>query len=151
MLEDTIQENIQIKTKLGENKNISEDSTWTGRINGYLATTCFGIHLLKFTWFDIERHVLIPGKSSPDDPNPKIQKWFKSKRKRKSKDYKKSWQKIARNQNYVCPTCRESLFNGEELHVHHIIPKSKGGKDTYKNLQLVHLMCHQQIHYGKPA
>ncbi|MBE9217181.1 group II intron reverse transcriptase/maturase [Plectonema cf. radiosum LEGE 06105] len=110
-----------------------------------------GIHLLKFTWFDIERHVLIPGKSSPDDPNPEIQKWFKSKRKRKSKDYKKSWQKIARNQNYVCPTCRESLFNGEELHVHHIIPKSKGGKDTYKNLQLVHLMCHQQIHYGKPA
>ncbi|MEO1432849.1 MAG: HNH endonuclease signature motif containing protein [Cyanobacteria bacterium J06633_8] len=51
----------------------------------------------------------------------------------------------------MCPTCRESLFNGEELHVHHIIPKSKGGKDTYKNLQLVHLMCHQQIHYGKPA
>ena len=109
-----------------------------------------GIHLLKFTWFDIKRHVLIPGLSSPDDPNPKIQKWFKEKRKRDSQDYQKSWQKIAKNQHFVCPVCKESLFNREELHVHHVIPKSEGGKDTYKNLQLVHLMCHQRIHYGPP-
>lgn len=24
--------------------------------------------------------------------------------------------------------------------------RSKGGKDTYSNLALVHLLCHQQIH-----
>ncbi|WP_267876599.1 HNH endonuclease [Moorena producens] len=46
--------------------------------------------------------------------------------------------------------CQESLFNTEELHVHHVIPKSKGGLDNYKNLQLVHILCHQRIHYGKP-
>ena len=107
-----------------------------------------GIHLLKFTWFNIERHILIPGKSSPDNPDPEIQKWFRQKRKRDSKNHKKSWQKIAKNQEYICPVCKESLFNTEELHVHHIIPKSKGGKDTYTNLQLVHFMCHQRIHYG---
>ncbi|NEO74461.1 group II intron reverse transcriptase/maturase [Moorena sp. SIO3H5] len=109
-----------------------------------------GIHLLKFSWFNIERHVLIPGKSSPDDPDPEIQKWFISKRKRDSRNQKKSWQKIAKNQHFVCPVCQESLFNTEELHVHHVIPKSKGGLDNYKNLQLVHILCHQRIHYGKP-
>ena len=107
-----------------------------------------GIHLLKFTWFKIQRHVLIPGLSTPDDPNPEVQQWFKEHRKRQSKNYKNSWQKLSKNQNFVCPRCKESLFNGEQLHTHHIIPKSKGGKDTYKNLQLVHLICHQQIHYS---
>lgn len=110
-----------------------------------------GIHLLKFSWFKIERHVLIPGLSSPDDPTPDTQKWFRENRKRESKNHKESWQKISKNQNFICPVCKESLFNGEDLHVHHIVPKSEGGRDTYKNLQLVHLMCHQQIHYGKAS
>lgn len=107
-----------------------------------------GIHLLKFTWFKIKRHVLVPGLSSPDDPNREVKQWFKDKRKRQSQNYKSSVQKLAKNQNFVCPKCKESLFNGETLHTHHIIPKSNGGKDTYKNLQLVHLFCHQQIHHG---
>ena len=107
-----------------------------------------GIHLLKFSWFKVKRHVLVPGLSSPDDPNPEVQQWFRVKRKRQSQNYKSSEQKLAKKQNYVCPKCKESLFNGEQLHIHHIIPKSIGGKDTYNNLQLVHLFCHQQIHYS---
>lgn len=109
-----------------------------------------GVHLLKFTWFNIERHRLIPGLYSPDDPSLEVQKWLREARKRQAKNHKQSWQKIAKGQNYVCPVCHESLFNGEHLHTHHQIPKSRGGKDTYSNLRLVHLMCHQQIHYGKP-
>ncbi|MBW4638617.1 MAG: HNH endonuclease [Gloeocapsa sp. UFS-A4-WI-NPMV-4B04] len=35
--------------------------------------------------------------------------------------------------------CGESLYNGEELHLHHVKPKSEGGKDTYNNLRLLHL------------
>ncbi len=107
-----------------------------------------GIHLLKFSWFKIKRHVLVPGLSSPDDPNPEVQQWFKDKRKRESQNRKSSEQKLAKKQNYVCPKCKETLFNGEQLHIHHIIPKSIGGKDTYNNLQMVHLFCHQQIHYS---
>ena len=43
----------------------------------------------------------------------------------------------------------DSLHNGEELHVHHVIPKSQGGEDTVSNLTLVHLYCHQQIHQSR--
>ncbi|WP_293165947.1 reverse transcriptase domain-containing protein [Okeania sp. SIO2C9] len=106
-----------------------------------------GAYINKFSWFKIERHRLIPGLHCPDDPNPEVQQWFREKGARQSRDKNESWQKIAKNQKYVCPVCNESLFNGELTHVHHKIPKSMGGRDTYSNLVHVHLMCHQQIHH----
>ncbi|RCJ20720.1 hypothetical protein A6S26_26145 [Nostoc sp. ATCC 43529] len=32
--------------------------------------------------------------------------------------------------------------DGDKLEVDHIIPKAKGGKDTYSNFQLLHRHCH---------
>ena len=46
----------------------------------------------------------------------------------------------------VCPICNEELFNGENLHRHHIIPKKDGGKFVFSNLSLLHLPCHYKIH-----
>ena len=105
-----------------------------------------GRHLLKFSWFNIERHTLVQGKSSPDDPS--LKEYWKQRNLAKAKDHAKSIQKIAQKQGCVCPICGDSLFNGEEIHKHHKIPRTAGGKDTYSNLQLVHLYCHQQIHSG---
>jgi 5-methylcytosine-specific restriction endonuclease McrA len=48
--------------------------------------------------------------------------------------------------HYPLDVYTSTLFNDEELHVHHRIPKAQGGKDTYGNLVLVHAFCHQQIH-----
>ncbi|MGQ4809829.1 hypothetical protein NKDENANG_03265 [Candidatus Entotheonellaceae bacterium PAL068K] len=56
---------------------------------------------------------------------------------------------MAARQKDKCPICSDSLHNGEEIHSHHVVPKSNGGKDTLSNLILVHLYCHQQIHKGK--
>ncbi|NOT53087.1 MAG: group II intron reverse transcriptase/maturase [Deltaproteobacteria bacterium] len=102
-----------------------------------------GIVLQKFAWFPIERHVMVKGESSPDDP--RLTEYWAKRNAEKRKDLAPSLQKVAQNQKCVCPVCRESLFNGEELHTHHVIPKSQGGKDTYTNLKLVHLYCHQQV------
>ena len=103
-----------------------------------------GAYLTKFSWYKIERHTLVKGKSSPDDPN--LKEYWKVREKAKAKELLPSYQKIAKKQGFVCPTCGESLFNGEEIHKHHIIPRHQGGKDAYSNLRLVHLFCHQQIH-----
>ena len=54
---------------------------------------------------------------------------------------------MARKQGGTCPVCGEPLSNGEELAVHHKKPISEGGTDNYSNLQLLHLYCHQQIHF----
>lgn len=105
-----------------------------------------GKYLLKFSWFKIDRHILVKGKSSPDDPS--LKDYWKKRELAKAKDHAPSIQKMAQKQSCVCPICGNSLFNGEEIHKHHKIPKIDGGKDTYSNLQLVHLLCHQQIHLG---
>lgn len=105
-----------------------------------------GDFLLKFSWFKIERHTLVRGKASTDDPS--LKSYWEDREKKKIKILIPSYQKIAKKQGCKCPKCGQSLFNGEKTHKHHIIPKSEGGKDTYSNLQLVHLLCHQQIHLG---
>jgi RNA-directed DNA polymerase len=33
-------------------------------------------------------------------------------------------------------------MSGSEYQVDHVIPRSKGGKDSYDNLQLLHTHCH---------
>ena len=103
-----------------------------------------GNHILKFNWFNIERHCLVIGTNSPDDPA--LRQYWLERASKKVKDLIPSHQKVAKNQQYVCQRCGESLFNGEELHIHHRIPRSQGGKDTYKNLEYLHLYCHQQTH-----
>jgi len=103
-----------------------------------------GIILLKFSWFSIDRHVLVSGAASPDDP-ALVEYWAKRSRMR-TRTLSPSMQKLARQQGYVCQTCGEPLMNGEELQVHHRLPKSQGGTDGYHNLELDHLYCHQQLH-----
>jgi RNA-directed DNA polymerase len=103
-----------------------------------------GIHLLKLSWFPIERHGLVKGKASPDDPS--LREYWQKRNAAKAKNLMPNREKVARKQSGLCPVCRVSLFNGEELQIHHKKPRKEGGKDTYSNLQLLHLYCHQQVH-----
>jgi len=103
-----------------------------------------GKYLLRFNWFAIERHVLVKGMNSPDDPS--LRRYWRDRNKTQVKNLVPREQRIAKNQNYLCEVCNESLFNGEELHTHHVIPRKDGGKDMHRNLRMVHLYCHQQIH-----
>jgi 5-methylcytosine-specific restriction endonuclease McrA len=57
-----------------------------------------------------------------------------------------STSKICAEQYWLCPGCHQHLENGEETHIHHVIPKQHGGKEDLVNLRLVHRNCHHQIH-----
>lgn len=103
-----------------------------------------GGYLLKFGWFPIERHTLVKGTASPDDPQ--LKGYWEQRQAAKAKDLTFSKQKLAKRQKDRCLECGESLFNDEELQVHHRLAKSLGGTDVYGNLALVHLLCHQHIH-----
>jgi RNA-directed DNA polymerase len=103
-----------------------------------------GGYLLKFNWFPIERHTLVKGRSSPDDP--RLKDYWVKRQATKAKDLMSSKQKLAKRQKGRCPACGESLFNEEELQGHHLVARSKGGQESYGNLALVHLLCHQHIH-----
>jgi RNA-directed DNA polymerase len=106
-----------------------------------------GAYLLKFSWSRIERHILVRGTASPDDPC--LREYWRKRAAAKAAAHPPSVQKLARNQEFLCPVCHDSLFNGEEVHKHHVRPRSQGGKDSYSNLRLVHLPCHQQLHASK--
>ena len=110
-----------------------------------------GNYMLKFTWTKISRHSLVTQRNSPDDPSL-IEYWKKRQMKRNKSEAEKLSRKqeyIAQKQGYKCPVCGQSLFNDEPLNLHHIIPKSKGGKDTTDNLIWLHLYCHHKTHYEK--
>lgn len=59
--------------------------------------------------------------------------------------------KLRQRQQGVCPVCATELHNGEPLDVHHILPRTQGGKDTLGNLLLLHQFCHKQVTYAKDA
>ena len=58
---------------------------------------------------------------------------------------------IAKIQNGYCPVCEMSLFNGEDLEIHHILPRREGNDHSLKNLKLLHKLCHKQIEYSKDS
>ena len=103
-----------------------------------------GAYLLKFSWFPIERHTLVKGTSSPDDP--RLKSYWMERQTRSAKDLTLSKQKLAKRQHGRCPQCGESLFNDEELQVHHLHARADGGKNVYSTLVLVYRLCHQHIH-----
>ncbi len=103
-----------------------------------------GAYLWKYSWFPIQRHTLVKGSASQDDPT--LRNYWEKRATAGAKSLSFRFQEVARRQGFRCEVCGDSLFNDEELHRHHIKPRSQGGKDTDANLTLRHLYCHQQIH-----
>lgn len=98
----------------------------------------------------IQRQVKVKGTASPDDPQL-VEYW----QKRQTRYGKSYWNKssklyrVAKAQEWHCPCCGEHLFNGEALHLHHVMPIAQGGTDQQDNLLWLHKTCHQHLHMGK--
>jgi RNA-directed DNA polymerase len=101
-----------------------------------------GKYLLKFSWFKIERHILVRGTSSPDDPDLRAYWW--ERQKVNAKHLSGEDIDMANDQGWVCRLCGMDLINGEELHRHHKVPRARNGSNARSNRELVHLYCHQQ-------
>jgi RNA-directed DNA polymerase len=56
---------------------------------------------------------------------------------------------IYRKFKHLCPECGESLYNGELIELHHVIPKKTGGKYSIENIQPLHQICHQKVTHSK--
>lgn len=103
--------------------------------------------LFRLTDIAIQRHVKVKGTASPDDPmlidywNYRHTQYGKTYWGKGSKHYF-----VATNQQWRCPACGEHLFNGAPLQLHHCLPVSQGGTEGIDNLQLLHLICHRQMH-----
>ena len=89
----------------------------------------------------ILRHTLVKPEASPYDGN-----WtYWSKRRGTYSGTPTRVAKLLKKQKGICPQCKQYFTPEDLIEVDHIIPKSKGGKDTYNNLQALHRHCHANL------
>ncbi len=41
-----------------------------------------------------------------------------------------------------CPICERDMWKGPSIDKHHMVPKSRGGKET----EFLHKICHRKVH-----
>ncbi|EKQ57704.1 MULTISPECIES: group II intron reverse transcriptase/maturase [unclassified Clostridium] len=99
--------------------------------------------LMKMQWIPIIRHQLIKYKNSPDDGTLK-EYFMKRDEKEFSRNNILSRQKLAKKCRHQCRICNQSLFSEENLKINQIVPKVLGGKDVYRNFEILHESCHAQ-------
>ncbi|WLE00853.1 group II intron reverse transcriptase/maturase (plasmid) [Agrobacterium leguminum] len=99
--------------------------------------------LLNFSWTPIERHVIVKGTNSPDDPT--LDAYWENRNKRRHTKLSRRQQAMAESQNGICLVCGESLHNGERLYTHNPKPWKVDGAQYLDDQQLLHLYCHQQL------
>jgi len=98
------------------------------------------LRLLKHSATKIVRHVKVKGDASPYDGN--LVYW--SSRMGKNPEVPKNVATLLKSQKGKCAHCGLYFTEESVLEVDHIIPKSKGGRNDYKNLQLLHRHCHDE-------
>jgi RNA-directed DNA polymerase len=102
-----------------------------------------GIHeLRKHAWTPIVYHTKVKGTKSPFDGD---WRYWSSRR----GEYPGTPTRVAnllKQQKGKCTHCGLYFYEEDEdvLEVDHIVPKAEGGKDQYKNYQLLHRHCHHE-------
>jgi RNA-directed DNA polymerase len=98
------------------------------------------LRLQKHSATEIMRHVKVKGSASPYDGN--LVYW--STRMGKNPEVPKDVATLLKRQKGKCAHCGLYFTEESVLEVDHVIPKSKGGKNSYENLQLLHRHCHDE-------
>jgi RNA-directed DNA polymerase len=124
-----------------------------------------GIHLTKFSWTKVVRHVPVRGNASVYDP-ALADYWETRRSKSTPPPMDKTSVYMAYQQKGLCPLCRQALISDAEyepdsprkwiewfaastkaLHKHHfLVYRRNGGSDERANLRLVHSECHRLHH-----
>ncbi|WP_458575346.1 HNH endonuclease, partial [Limnospira platensis] len=108
------------------------------RHENWLFQTKDGLHLFNHNWTPIIRHTLILPDATPYDGN-----WtYWATRKGQAIDTPIRVAKLLKKQKGRCTWCGQFFTPSDLIEVDHIVPRSQGGKDEYKNLQLLHRHCH---------
>jgi RNA-directed DNA polymerase len=96
------------------------------------------MRLLKHSETPIVRYVKVKGESSPYDGN--LVYW--STRMGNNPEMPKTVSTLLKKQKGKCTHCGLIFRENDVMEVDHKIPKSRGGKDSYDNWDLLHRHCH---------
>ncbi|MBE9223670.1 group II intron reverse transcriptase/maturase [Cyanobacterium stanieri LEGE 03274] len=99
-----------------------------------------GMKLLSHSETKIQRHIKVKDNKSPYDGD-----WiYWTARIGKHPEVSTRMATLLKKQKGRCNDCGHCFKDGDLLEIDHIIPKSRGGKDEYKNLQVLHRHCHDK-------
>lgn len=94
--------------------------------------------LIQHSSTEIKRYVKVKGMASPYDGD-----WiYWSSRMGVHPEIPVRVAKLIKRQKGKCTLCDNYFKDGDSIEVDHIIPKSKGGRESYDNWQLLHRHCH---------
>ena len=105
------------------------------------------VKLVKASDTPIKRHVKIKGAANPY--HPEFEQYFEERLGFSMKENLKGRYVLVRKwfaQDGLCPKCGEKITKETGWNLHHIMPRSQGGKDNMANLELLHPNCYRQHH-----
>ncbi|NEO17794.1 group II intron reverse transcriptase/maturase, partial [Moorena sp. SIO3F7] len=102
-------------------------------------------YLPKYAKTKIVRHVKVKETRSPFDGD--LTYW--NNRMAKHPEMTSQKGKLLKRQKGKCSHCGLTFKEGDLMETHHIIPRAQGGNDQLRNLELLHLHCHDEKHRMK--
>jgi RNA-directed DNA polymerase len=103
--------------------------------------------LFRLAYTPIKRHLKVKAEANPYDPT--WEPYFEARlgvKMAESLKGRRSLLYLWREQNGICPVCKQSITQLTGWHNHHIVWRSKGGSDGGANRVLLHPNCHRQVH-----
>ncbi len=97
-----------------------------------------GIELALHNSTEIKRHKKVNSDSSPYDG----QTYYWAARRGKHPETSATVAKLIQKQKGKCAICGLHFQPEDKIEIDHLVPKAIGGKNEYKNLQLLHRHCH---------
>jgi RNA-directed DNA polymerase len=111
-----------------------------------------GNYLVSINQLTIKRFVMVNGTHRVYNNNPETLLYWKKREYTNAYDqiYSVKVRRLYKRQNGKCSYCNEPIKEEQiqktELHVHHLLPQSFGGTESYSNLKLLHQECHTELH-----
>lgn len=105
------------------------------------------VWLYEIALTPVSRHVKVRGEANPYDPT--WEPYFEHRLGVQMEQNLRGRRKLLhlwKEQNGLCPICREKITKLTGWHSHHLIWRSKGGSDGMGNRVLLHPTCHRQVH-----
>ncbi|NEQ84910.1 MAG: group II intron reverse transcriptase/maturase [Moorea sp. SIO2I5] len=112
------------------------------KIDNWVFMTSEDNFLPKHVKTKVKRHVKVRDSRSPFDGD--LIYW--NDRMQKHPEMSSQKGKLFKRQKGKCAHCGLTFRDGDLLERHHIIPRAQGGSDQIKNLELLHLHCHDEKH-----
>ncbi|NEO62875.1 MAG: group II intron reverse transcriptase/maturase [Moorea sp. SIO4G2] len=132
-----------VKDKYWGTKEEKPKEPWDApKIDNWVFMTKEGNYLPKHAKTKIVRHVKVKETRSPFDGD--LVYW--SNRMQKHPEMTSQKGKLLKRQKGKCAHCGLTFRDGDLLEKHHIIPRAQGGNDQLKNLEILHLHCHDAKH-----